>query len=94
MAVPGAGRPALSLAMIGDPQAWRDLLHAVLGFPVRLAAAVIALGWGIGGLGGLLFVAWEWALPDDRRTRGLFWLLTRHRVPRSPRSSSTPCWAR
>ena len=77
VAVPGAGRPALSLAMIGDPQAWRDLLHAVLGFPVRLAAALITLCWGLGGLGGLLFVAWEWALPDgpeDRR--GLFWLLS------------------
>jgi signal transduction histidine kinase len=76
VAVPGAGRPALSLAMIGDPQAWRDLLHAVLGFPVRLATSLIALCWGVGGLGGLLFVAWEWALPDgpeDRR--GLFWLL-------------------
>jgi hypothetical protein len=43
VAVPGAGRPARSLAMVGDPQAWRDLLHAVLGFPVRLAAAVITL---------------------------------------------------
>jgi signal transduction histidine kinase len=65
------------MAMIGDPQAWRDLLHAVLGFPVRLATALIALCWGVGGLGGLLFVAWEWALPDgpeDRR--GLFWLLS------------------
>ena len=34
--------------MVGDPQAWRDLLHAVLGFPVRLAAAVITIAWGLG----------------------------------------------
>jgi signal transduction histidine kinase len=74
VAVPGAGRPALSLAMVGDPQAWRDLLHAVLGFPVRLAAAVITLSWGLGGLGGLLFAMWEWSLPGDRH--GLFWLLS------------------
>ncbi len=74
VAVPGVGGTARSLAMLRDPQAWRDLLHAVLAFPVRLAAAVITLTWGLGGLGGLLFVAWEWSLPDDRR--GLYWLLS------------------
>ncbi|CAA9261008.1 MAG: Two-component system sensor histidine kinase, partial [uncultured Actinomycetospora sp.] len=74
VAVPVAGRPARSLAMVGDPQAWRDLLHAVLGFPVRLAAAVITIAWGLGGLGGLLFATWEWSLPGDRH--GLFWLLS------------------
>ncbi|MHC1557993.1 sensor histidine kinase [Actinomycetospora sp. C-140] len=74
VAVPGAGRPAVSLAMVRDPQAWRDVLHAVIAFPVRLAAAVLVVAWGVGGLGGLFFVAWEWALPDDRH--GLSWLVT------------------
>lgn len=43
-------------AAVADPQSWRDLLHAVLGFPVRLAAAVIALSWALGGLGATLYV--------------------------------------
>lgn len=74
VAVPAAGGLRRSIGMLRDPQAWRDLLHAVLGFPVRLAAAVIGLTWGISALGGMLFWAWEWALPADRR--GLYWLLT------------------
>ncbi len=59
------------VAQLADPQSWRDLLHAVLGFPVRLAAAVITLSWGLGGLGGLLCVTWQWALPHDGDYRGL-----------------------
>lgn len=74
VAVPGAGSFRVSLAMLRDPQAWRDLLHTQIGFVVRVTAAVLVLGWGIGGLGGVLFVAWEWALPDARN--GLFWLVT------------------
>lgn len=66
--------PGFSPAMLRDPQAWRDLLHTLIGFPVRLTAAVLLLAWGLGGLGGLLFVAWEWTLPADRH--GLYWLLT------------------
>lgn len=72
--VPGAGRPARSLGMLRDPQAWRDLLHAVVGFPVRLTAGVLVLTWGVGGLGGLLYVAWQWSLPADNH--GLYELIT------------------
>jgi len=64
------------LAAMADPQSWRDLLHAVLGFPVRLAAAVIALSWALGGLGATLYVAWEWALPRDGDYSGLYGLVT------------------
>jgi len=64
------------LAAVADPQSWRDLLHAVLGFPVRLAAAVIALSWALGGLGATLYVAWEWALPRDGDYSGLYGLVT------------------
>jgi signal transduction histidine kinase len=70
--------PTLSrmLRTLTDPQLWRDLLHAVLGFPVRLAAAVIAVVWVVGGLGGLSYAGWEWALPRDSDVSGLYGLIT------------------
>jgi signal transduction histidine kinase len=62
---------------LAEPQAWRDLLYAVLSFPVRVAAFAIAVSWTVGGLGGLLAVTWYWALPwNDDDGGGLFWLLT------------------
>jgi signal transduction histidine kinase len=61
-------------SMIADPQSWRDLLHAVVAFPVRLAMFVIAVVWTVGGLGSLLYVTWEWALPREGNG-GLFWLI-------------------
>jgi signal transduction histidine kinase len=58
-----------------DPQLWRDLVHAVLGFPVRLAAFVIAITWTVGGLGELLYAGWQWALPRGD-VSGLYGLIT------------------
>ncbi|GAA0910155.1 sensor histidine kinase [Pseudonocardia zijingensis] len=58
--------------MIADPQSWRDLLHGVIGFPVRVAMFVIAVVWTVGGLGSVLYVTWQWALPENG---GLFWLI-------------------
>ncbi|WP_312858071.1 sensor histidine kinase [Pseudonocardia pini] len=70
----GAGRMFRSL---GDPQSWRDLLHAVVAFPVRIATFCIAVSWSVGGLGGALYVLWEWSLPrSDDDYFGLFGLLT------------------
>jgi signal transduction histidine kinase len=62
-------------SMLADPQSWRDLLHAVVAFPVRLAMFVIAVVWTIGGLGSLLYITWQWALPEDDNDGGLFWLI-------------------
>jgi signal transduction histidine kinase len=65
------------LSMLADPQSWRDLLHGVVAFPVRLVTFVLAVTWTVGGLGALLYVTWQWALPDDDdEGGGLFWLLT------------------
>jgi hypothetical protein len=44
-----------------DPQSWRDLLHGVVGFPVRLVTFVIAVVWMVAGLGSLLFITWGWS---------------------------------
>jgi signal transduction histidine kinase len=62
-------------SMLADPQSWRDLLHAVVAFPVRLATFVIAVAWTVGGLGSALAVTWMWALPEDDGDGGLFWLI-------------------
>ncbi|NMH80670.1 sensor histidine kinase [Pseudonocardia xinjiangensis] len=61
---------------LAEPQSWRDLLYAVVAFPVRLAAFVIGVAWTVSGLGALLYITWQWALPDDGEGGGLFWLLT------------------
>ncbi|HEX2300369.1 MAG TPA: sensor domain-containing protein, partial [Pseudonocardiaceae bacterium] len=58
----GRGLSRLLRALL-DPQSWRDLLHMVLAFPLRVASFAISVPWVIGGLGGVLYVLWEWALP-------------------------------
>ncbi len=63
----GAGLVGL-LRRLLEPQSWRDLLHAVLAFPLRVAAFAITVAWSIAGLGGLLYVLWEWSLPGRDTT--------------------------
>ncbi|MGQ0575885.1 MAG: sensor domain-containing protein [Pseudonocardia sp.] len=60
---PGSG----VLRPLADPQQWRDLLHAVLGFPVRVAAGILAPAWALAGIAGLLCPAWVKALPGAVR---------------------------
>lgn len=48
---------------LADPQSWRDVAHAVAGLPLRAVTAVVALVWAVTGLGGLLYVFWQWSLP-------------------------------
>lgn len=44
------------LRALRDPQSWRDLLHMVVAFPVRVASFVIAVTFVVGGAGGLVYV--------------------------------------
>ncbi|MCU1626141.1 MAG: histidine kinase [Pseudonocardia sp.] len=70
----GLGRIFRSL---GDPQSWRDLVHAIVAFPVRIATFVIGVVWSVAGLGATLYVLWEWSLPrSDDEYKGLYGLLT------------------
>ena len=69
-------RPAGGLlGRLRDPQAWRDALHAVVALPVTIVTAVVAITCTVGGLGGLLYGTWEWALPRDDES-GLVALIT------------------
>ncbi|SFN60708.1 Signal transduction histidine kinase [Pseudonocardia ammonioxydans] len=61
---------------LAEPQSWRDLLHAVVAFPVRIAAFAVAVSWTVGGAGAALYVTWEWALPRDAGPDGLVGLVT------------------
>jgi signal transduction histidine kinase len=63
-------------SMLASPQSWRDLLHAVIGFPVAIAAFVIAVSWTVGGFASMLAVTWQWALPRDEDDGGLYLLMT------------------
>jgi signal transduction histidine kinase len=69
----GIGRLFSALA---EPQSWRDLMHVVVAFPVRLVTFILGVSWTVSGLGGLLYATWEWSLPADGRNGGLYWLLT------------------
>ncbi|MGI5132773.1 sensor histidine kinase [Pseudonocardia sp. CA-107938] len=74
--VPEGGRVRRMFAWLADPQSWRDLLHAVVAFPVRIVTFVLAVTWVVGGLGGALAFTWMWSLPVDDDGGGLYWLLT------------------
>ena len=52
-------------AALLDAQSWRDLLHAVVAFPLRVLTFSVALTWLVGGVGGLLYGLWSWSLPRD-----------------------------
>ncbi|WP_326689569.1 MULTISPECIES: sensor domain-containing protein [unclassified Streptomyces] len=58
-------------AALLDAQSWRDLLHAVVAFPVRIVTFCIALSWTVGGVGGLFYGLWSWFLPRDAGNDGV-----------------------
>lgn len=72
----GGGVTRRLLRALLDPQSWRDLLHMVLAFPLRVPSFAIAFGWLVGGLGGLLYVLWEWAPPRGPDDHRLYELIT------------------
>jgi hypothetical protein len=59
---PGAGPLRRALTPLACAQSWLDALHALVRFPVAVAAFVLTLTWWAGALAGLLYPAWGWAL--------------------------------
>ncbi len=58
-----------------DPQSWRDVANAIIGFPVALATWVIAVVWLTVAGGGLSWPLWGWALPRGEDSEDLVDLL-------------------
>ncbi len=73
---PSGGGVTRLLRALLEPQSWRDLLHMVLAFLLRVPSFVIAFSWLVGGLGGLLYVLWEWAPPRGPEDHRLYELIT------------------
>jgi hypothetical protein len=64
-AAKSASAPARMIAVLADPQSWRDLAHAVLRLaPSTIAFSVVATWW-TGVLSGATWSLWGWALPKD-----------------------------
>ncbi|MEU8132962.1 sensor histidine kinase [Streptodolium elevatio] len=61
---------------LSDRQAWRDVLHVLVAFPLRLVGFCFAVTWVVGGIGEVLYGAWSWSIPRDDGTRGLVDLMT------------------
>ncbi|WP_225920500.1 sensor histidine kinase [Pseudonocardia oceani] len=61
---------------LADAQSWRELLHALVAFPVHVVTFSVALAWGVGAVGGVTSAAWLWSIPRDDGVSGLFGLVT------------------
>lgn len=70
------GTPVQRLAVMLDKQSWRDVVHALVSFPVRIVGFCLATVWVVGGLGEVLYATWSWSLPRDDDTKGLVDLMT------------------
>ncbi|GAA1827631.1 sensor histidine kinase [Microlunatus capsulatus] len=65
---PAAG-PGLRgrLRRLTSVQAWRDLLHVLVNFPVSVVTFSLALTWVLGGLGGVTYWFWSRFLPEGNQ---------------------------
>lgn len=66
---PGRGMPGSPVrrwtAWVRDRQAWLDVLHGLVTFPLAVATSSIALTWLAGALGGLTYWFWSRWLPTS-----------------------------
>jgi signal transduction histidine kinase len=65
---PEAGVWRRLLTPLSDVQAWLDVLHALVRFPVSVFGFCVVLTWWSVALGGLTYGLWDWALPHDNVT--------------------------
>jgi signal transduction histidine kinase len=60
---PDAGVWRRLLTSIMDGQAWLDLVHSLIVFPVATVTWSIVVTWWTGAVTGILYIAYDWALP-------------------------------
>jgi signal transduction histidine kinase len=71
---PGSGLQG-KLRRLAHPQSWRDLLHVLVNFILSVISFSLALGWVVGGLGGVTYWFWSQWLPEPSEQDGLAALL-------------------
>ncbi|GGM31828.1 histidine kinase [Micromonospora sonchi] len=72
---PSEGIWRRSLVPVRDTQSWLDLLHALVRPMVELSTFAVVLTWWAGAVGGMLYPAYFWALPDGPDNQDLSELL-------------------
>lgn len=50
---------------LADPQRWKDLIHTVVAYPVRVLAFSVTISWIAAALGGLTQWYWDRYLPES-----------------------------
>jgi signal transduction histidine kinase len=62
---PGAGAWRRVFTPLADIQAWLDVLHGILRFPISVVTFSLVVTWWVTAFGGLTYGLWDWALPHD-----------------------------
>jgi signal transduction histidine kinase len=70
-APPGAGAWRKLFVPLGDGQSWLDLLHAMVHWILATIGFCFVVTWWAGALGGITYVAWDWALPRPDTNKDL-----------------------
>jgi len=55
------------LRRLGHGQSWRDLLFVLINFALSTVSFSVALGWVVGGLGGITYWFWSSFLPEGNQ---------------------------
>ncbi|MBB2940715.1 hypothetical protein FB565_000419 [Actinoplanes lutulentus] len=53
------------IAVVTDPQSWRDLAHAMLRCVPSAIAFSVVVSWWAAVAGGMTWALWGWSLPQD-----------------------------
>lgn len=48
---------------LSQTQSWLDLVHAIVHFPIAVAAFSVVVSWWASAIGGTLTIAWDWSIP-------------------------------
>jgi signal transduction histidine kinase len=72
---PDAGAWRRILVPIADTQSWLDLAHGIFRLPIAVFTFAITVAWWAGAVGGSMYWAYDWALPQGDDSDGLAELL-------------------